>query len=260
MMGSTHAVSGLAAGLALAPVVGLDTLTDAALFATVVAGYALLPDLDCHGATASRLLGPVTGLGSRALSWCSVRLYQATRGPAEEGSRSHGGHRHATHCLAFVLLAGGAAAGTSLISPWVVAGWLAFGVLAAAAALGAWILPAAGITAAVALLADGGDPLAVLAGMQGWCGLAVAAGTVTHLIGDGCTVSGVPFFAPFLSIRGETWAELNLLPPRLRLHTGTRAEHLLVLPACAVLAALAAWPLAAESLPDLLGRLPPALR
>lgn len=238
MMGRCHALSGAAAGLATAPLVGIDPLT-AAPFAVIVAGYALVPDLDCHGATASRLLGPLTGGLSRLLSWCSVRLYQATRGPEDEGGKFHGGHRHMTHCLLFALLLGGLAAGTSLASPWVVAGWAAFGALAAAASLGDWMLAAAGISTAAPLLMQHTPPLALLSEMQGWIGLAVGLGCLVHQLGDAITVTGVPLLFP-LPISGETWQELHLLPRGLRLHTGKRVENLLVLPALVLATGVAA--------------------
>lgn len=238
MMAPCHALSGAAAGLAVAPLVGLGPLT-ASLFAVVVAGYALVPDLDCHGATASRLLGPVTGAISRVLSWCSVRLYQLTRGPDDEGGDQHGGHRHMTHCLLFALLTGALAAGTSLASPWVVAGWVAFGVLAAASALGDWLLAAAGLSTAVPLLIQQTPPLALLTEMQGWIGLAVGIGCVVHQLGDAITVTGVPLLFP-LPIAGETWQELHLLPKGLRLHTGKKVENLLVFPALALATSVAA--------------------
>lgn len=239
MMGRTHAMSGAAAGLALAPVVGLDSVITAAPFAATVAGYALVPDLDCHGAVASRLLGPFTGGLSRLLRWCSVRLYQATRGPEDEGGPKHGGHRHMTHCLLFVLLLGGLAAGTSLLSPWVVAGWLAFGVLAAASALGDWLLLIGGAAAALPTVLGHAAPVAVLAEMQGWVGIAVGVGCLVHVLGDMATVSGVPVLFP-VPIRGETWQELHLLPRGFRLHTGKKVEQLLVFPGFVLAAAAAA--------------------
>lgn len=237
MMGRSHALSGVAAGLATAPLLGLHTPLVAAPFAVVVAGYALVPDLDCHGATASRLLGPLTGALSWVLSWCSVRLYQATRGHCDEGGTSHGGHRHMTHCLLFALLTAALAASTSLLSTWVVAGWALFGVLAAASALGDWLLAVAAAGTALPLLQQT-SPLALMAEMQGWIGLAVGLGCVVHQLGDAITVTGVPLLFP-LSIRGETWQELHLLPRGFRLHTGKRVESWFVFPAL-VLAAVAA--------------------
>lgn len=114
MMGRTHALTGWCAGLALAPLVDLNTVAEAVVFAAATAGYALLPDLDHPSSRASRLLGPVTGLVSRALRAASSALYRATRGPRDE--RGSGTHRHMTHTLLWagllgVLVAVGTSAG-----------------------------------------------------------------------------------------------------------------------------------------------------
>ena len=58
--GSHPSLTGWCAGLAVAPAVGITTLSQALVFAATTAGYALLPDLDHPGARASKLLGPVT--------------------------------------------------------------------------------------------------------------------------------------------------------------------------------------------------------
>src|SRR5699024_464649 len=118
MMGRSHAASGAVVGLALAPALGLDT-TETIPFAVAVAGYAIFPDLDCGGATASKLLGPLTS----ALSWLVCRLsamvYRATR--TDTGSTSAGTHRHLTHTIAFAVGMGLLAWCSAPASPWVVA-------------------------------------------------------------------------------------------------------------------------------------------
>src|SRR5699024_1751089 len=112
MMGRSHAASGAVAGLALAPALGLDTTVEAIPFAVAVAGYAIFPDVDCGGATPSRLRGPVTG----ALSWLICRLsavvYRVTR--TEHSSTSAGTHRHLTHTVVFALGMGALAWSTAL--------------------------------------------------------------------------------------------------------------------------------------------------
>ena len=76
MMGRTHALTGWCAGLALAPAVGAGSVHKAVIFAATTAGFALLPDLDHPGASASRLLGWLTG----ALSWlCAAFRRRSTR-------------------------------------------------------------------------------------------------------------------------------------------------------------------------------------
>jgi|GEM_PF-382448 len=247
MMGRSHAASGAVVGLALAPALGLDT-TEAVPFAVAVAGYAIFPDLDCGGATASRLLGPAT----KALSWLVCRLsalvYRITR--TDTSSSSAGTHRHLTHTVLFALAMGALAWSTALASPWVVAGWLAFGVLSAGAALSDLAALVAAAAAAIPL-ATSSDPLAALADMQPWVGIAVGLGCVVHLAGDGITVSGIPALWP-LPIGGKPWHELHLLPRGFRLHTGHKVETWLLYPAFLAGCLLLAWPL-------LEGHLPPGI-
>jgi hypothetical protein len=239
-MGRSHALSGLVAGLAVGPAVGLTTLPEMAPFAVTVAGYSLFPDLDCKGATASRVLGPITGLLSRLLTTTSAALYQVTKGPRDEKGR--GTHRHLTHCGLFAILLGLVAAATSTLSPWVVVGWLAFGLLLAQAAGGDWVLGGGG-AAVAGPRGLGAAPVAVLAPMQGWVGLAVGLGCLCHIAGDAVTRSGVPILFP-LPIAGETWYEVRLLGP-LSFTTGKGVENWVVFPALAVAVVLlipGVWP------------------
>jgi membrane-bound metal-dependent hydrolase YbcI (DUF457 family) len=229
MMGHSHALTGWCAGLAVAPMVGLHTLPEVLPFATASAGYALLPDLDHPHATASRFLGPVTGLLSKMLRACSRGLYALTKGPRDENCT--GTHRHMTHTVAFALLLGWLATGISeLGGGWAVGGIIAFGLFLAADVLGDWLLvvsvTAAGFTAYVGGLDD------ALTSSTGWVGAAVALGCVVHCLGDAATKSGCPFLWP-VPIAGETWYELR--PPKwLRFRTGGGVEKLLVVPACTV--------------------------
>lgn len=253
MMGRSHAASGAVVGLALAPALGLDT-AEAVPFAVAVAGYAIFPDLDCGGATASKLLGPVTG----ALSWLVCRLsavvYRATR--TDHSGQSAGTHRHLTHTVAFAVGMGALAWSTALASPWVVAAWLAFGVLSAGAALSDLAALVAAAAAAIPLAASS-NPLAALGDMQPWVGLAVGLGCLVHLAGDGITVSGIPALWP-ISIGGNTWHDVHLLPRGFRLHTGKRLESWLLYPLFLAGAVLLCWPLADPLLTNLTGTLPTA--
>lgn len=234
MLGRTHALTGLCAGLAVSPLV-VGTLAQALLFSVVTAGYALLPDLDHPGARASRLLGPVTGALSRAARAGSRWLYARTKGPRDE--RHSGEHRHATHTVAFALLAGTAAAlGTWLGSTWVPVGIVVLGIAFAADALGDWVLVFAGICAAAWWGANSGYALETVVGTGPTLGIAVALGCVTHCLGDAATLSGCPFLWP-LPIAGETWYEIR--PPRaLRFRTGGAVEKAAVFPIFVVIAAL----------------------
>ncbi|MFO7192418.1 MULTISPECIES: metal-dependent hydrolase [Thermocrispum] len=232
MMGRTHALTGWCAGLAFAPVVGAGDLHKAVAFATVTAGFALLPDLDHPGARASRLLGPVT----KALSWllrrASAGLYAVTKGPRDE--KVKGTHRHLSHTVVFAVLLGLLTAlGTEAGGPWAVAAVALFAVLLAEDALGDWLLPVAtaAVTWWISSTPEGIDELGPLAG---WLGYAVALGCIVHCLGDALTKSGCPFLWP-IPIRGETWYEIR--PPKaLRFRTSGPAENWVIVPLFSVLA------------------------
>ncbi|WP_199431460.1 metal-dependent hydrolase [Qaidamihabitans albus] len=246
MMGRTHALTGWCAGLGLAPVVGIGSPAQALVFAATTAGFALLPDLDHPGARASKLLGPLTGVVSWLLRKASSGLYAVTKGPRDE--RHSGTHRHLSHTVLFAAALGGAtAAGTAAGGPWVVAGVVLFGLLLAEDALGDWLLPVAGGAVVWWVHENSPNALGQLDAVSGLLGIAVAAGCVTHCLGDALTESGCPFLFP-LPIAGETWYELR--PPGwLRFRTGKGVENRLVFPVCTVVAVLlvpGVWPALVE--------------
>lgn len=240
-MACGHALSGWCAGLAVAPLVGPDSTAEVVPFAVATAGYALLPDLDHPGATASRLLGPLTWLVSRVVRATSAALYAATKGPRDEDCS--GQHRHASHTLAAAVLFGGLAAGAGAWGGgWAVLAVALVGLILAVDVLGDWLLV---VVAGAGLwwAADnwdnwvpGGTVQAGLDQVGSWVGVAVATGMFVHCLGDSLTQSGCPWLWP-IPIRGETWYEIR--PPRLlRFRTGGRVEQLLVVPALAVAAVL----------------------
>ena len=235
MMGRTHALTGWCAGLVVAPMVGAGTVAQAMVFATTTAGFALLPDLDHPGARASRLLGPLTRMLSWMLRRTSAAVYALTKGPRDE--KRTGTHRHLSHTVLFALGLGSlAASGTAAGGPWAVAGITVFALLLAENALGDWMLLVivGGIT--WWLVEAGPDAAVQLDAMSGWLGVAVAAGCITHCLGDSITESGCPFLFP-IPIAGETWYELR--PPKfLRICTGKRVERLLIFPVFTVLGVL----------------------
>ncbi|CAM3864565.1 metal-dependent hydrolase [Nocardiopsis rhodophaea] len=67
----------------------------------VLAGAALLPDLDYPTSTATRSAGPVTAVLCRVVRAASSTVWRATRTPADDGGYSDGTgvHRHLTHTL-----------------------------------------------------------------------------------------------------------------------------------------------------------------
>ena len=238
MMGRSHALSGWCAGLAVAPLVGLTSVAEVVPFAAATAGYALLPDLDHPGASASRLLGPVTELVSGAVRAFSGVLYNLTKGPRDE--EGTGKHRHATHTLAAAVLLGFLAANLGDRGKWAVLAVAVTGLVLAADVLGDWIILAV-LAAAGWSVVGTADPLtplpgtaaadAVQAGLAqigSWIGVAVAVGMFVHCLGDSLTRSGCPWLWP-LPIRGETWYELRL-PRPLRFSTDSWVERLIVAP------------------------------
>lgn len=273
-MGRQHSLSGIVAGLAVAPLGGLTSITSVIPFAIVVAGFALAPDLDCAGATMSRAVGPL----SKGVSWL---LRQASRlafwcSETDRDRHGEGVHRHLTHTIVFALVTGGIAAGTSLASPWVVAGWLTVGALGAQAAsmepkrlirllssllprnarqtvnFAARYWPTLAMAAAVAIpvVIEQVPVATVLAPVQGWIGLAVGGGCLLHLAGDAITITGVPACWP-IHIHRQAWCELHLLPTKIRLHTGKRFERYAIYPVLLVASAAGLW-----LLPDVRAGLP----
>jgi len=227
MMGRTHALTGWCAGLAVAPAVGAGSVHQAVVFAATTAGFALLPDLDHPGASASRLLGWLTGLISWLLRRVSAAMYALTKGPRDE--KIAGKHRHLSHTVLFAAGLGFAtSAGTEAGGPWAVVGVVVFGLLLAQGVLGDWLLLVTGAAVAWWFFTAPPDHAAELTQMTGWLGIAVAAGCVTHCLGDALTESGCPFLFP-IPIAGETWYEIR--PPRpLRFRTGKKVETRLIFP------------------------------
>jgi hypothetical protein len=235
-MGRSHAVSGVLVGLLAGEVIGLTTWPQLLPFAVTVAGYALVPDLDHPGATASKILGPITGAVSFCLRKSSAALYALTKGPRDE--KVSGQHRHLSHTVLFALTLGALAAGvTAWAGAWGVLGFLAFGLLLAVDRIGTFALLGAGAGAFTWLTAAIGTNPTNLAtafvesftASTGWLGIAVAAGCITHCLGDALTESGCPFLFP-IPIAGETWYEIR--PPHwLRFRTDGKAERRVVFPA-----------------------------
>jgi hypothetical protein len=247
-MGRSHAMSGVLVGLLAGEAIGLNTLPQLLPFAVTVtvSGYALVPDLDHPTATASKILGPLTGAVSYCLRKSSAGLYAVTKGPRDE--KVSGQHRHLSHTVLFALALGALAAGvTAWAGAWGVAGFLVFGLLLAADRIGKFALLGAGAGVFTWLTAAIGTGPANLSSAfvesftasTGWLGIAVAAGCITHCLGDALTESGCPFLFP-IPIAGETWSEIR--PPRwLRFHTDGKAERRLVFPAL-VLGCVLAFP------------------
>lgn len=235
MMGKTHALSGVAVGLAVAPAVGFTQLWTAIPFTMLTAGYALLPDLDHPTSSASNLLWGFTETISKSLRHASGRLYERTKGSRDENW--NGKHRHLTHTILFALVVGLVAAGLCELTAWSALPIFLFGLLLAADRLGDWV-GWLGLAGGALML-----PQIFLGETFGWqIGLAVAIGCLTHDIGDALTLGGCPLIAliwPW-EIQGETWFEVRLLGP-LSFRTGGTVEEWIVTPALVGGLVMALW-------------------
>lgn len=220
MMGHTHALSGAAAWLALAPILSEHgmrmTPAQVAAGAIVCAGSALLPDLDHHDGTIANTYGPFTQVLCRGVAAVS------------------GGHRHATHSFAFAI---GAMFGANWLAEHAVKVW--WGMLFLLVGLGLRGVGvriaksdhfsalfnaaiAAGVTLLLARLHFGGPGISY--GWSGhyleWAGLAVGIGCTMHILGDCLTPEGCPLFWPV-----QTHLEIPIVP-----RTDGRAEKWVVAP------------------------------
>lgn len=203
MMGHSHALFGAATWvgltggaatsipIALNVIPGVDNGIDVAVGAVIVAGAALLPDLDHPQATIARSFPPLSRWLSQGVSAIS------------------GGHRGYTHTIwlalavAFLFLAGGVGdwvvdIGSVPVGMGVGITAIILGALASAAVkltigkLGAW---PTGIIfgVAAALLLPKGAP---------WLAIAIGIGYLSHLVGDIVTTEGLLLFRPIpLKIR-----------------------------------------------------------
>jgi membrane-bound metal-dependent hydrolase YbcI (DUF457 family) len=236
-MGKTHARQGVPAGIALAtfgaPLVGAPLpLSLGVAVAGLIIGAAVFPDIDHPDATVAHTFGPASTIVSKAVHGVSGTLYSLTRTKYDRDR--DGGHRGITHTALF-------AAGTGVLTWWLVhLFWLwavgatlfVFGNYAVRALAGKWAYRHPFLALAVATWCAGVLTLFLWAGSPPeltarWFGIAVAAGCVTHMVGDCMTTQGCPVFFP-VPIRGQVWRMVGT-PRFLRFDTETnsRAESAL---------------------------------
>ncbi|GAA4202819.1 metal-dependent hydrolase [Microbispora amethystogenes] len=227
MMGHSHALSGAAVWLAVAPAlvalpgavghVELATLTGPILTppelvagAVVCAGAAMLPDLDHPSATIAQTFGPATYLLSKGVNFVS------------------GGHRHATHSLLFSIVMG---VGAHLLGDRYAVGRDILVVLMIGLALRAVGLGVPGKTLISAVVNVGMTAALFLTFMvlgvtYSWLGIAIGVGCLVHIIGDCLTERGCPVLWP---IKGR-W----LLPFDIGIKTGRAFEKQFLGPALSI--------------------------
>lgn len=227
MMKNGHAWSGMAVGLA----VGLLTEAPPALGITnaaLVAGAALIPDIDQPQATISRVFGPLSQWFAGLVNDTSAAVYARTATPLDDDR--DGGHRGLTHTLLFAAAVG---ALSTLAAQWT-AGLAAVlflcvslalrGLLGNTARRRGWLVTtaaAAGLTAVLVFALPEGYG-------TGQLGLLVGLGCAVHCWGDSLTLSGCPWLFP-IKINGQRWYPVGT-PEFLRFRAGGTAERVAVLP------------------------------
>jgi membrane-bound metal-dependent hydrolase YbcI (DUF457 family) len=241
VMGPTHAMSGAAAGAAVAVVtagmsgVPVDA-TSTVVLAGVTAGAAVLPDLDHPSGTAARALGPVSRLLAVFINRASSMFAEVT------GARSRraGGHRTATHTVLFaVAMAVVTWCAVDLGDVRVTVGIFAALVLLALHSLVRPVVREWGSFGAVVIAVglsllvwqDSPEMLSPLV-----MGTAVGVGCLVHCVGDAITRSGVPLFAPFIRVGGDRWGAVHLLPRALRIRAAGFGDTVVMVVCTALLA------------------------
>lgn len=211
MMGYSHVVSGMAAGLALLPAAPISGLAGQAAWVLMWGGAALLPDLDSPGASASRMWGGVSRVISHGVSAVS------------------GGHRWGTHDLVLGPAVFGALASLAVVVPGLA---VAVGAVALGLAIQGLHVTRMWRTGPVAnLLISWIGAWLVLAydwvTVGWWLPLAVAGGVVVAIAGDWLTNEGVPIPLLWLRDRSKRWG-LSAF------RTGGTVETALIAPALSI--------------------------
>lgn len=241
-MGVTHALSavtvaGVAIGLFPRVVTGLwDAPTLALLvgFVASVAGWSMVPDLDNTSARAISDLGPVGRVLSFLFRESSSFVQGVTATKYDRRSNNFPDpHRGLWHTFVGALVMGGlvwlaVSAAVGSVTVW--------GVNVGVGALAASLFVGVSFHLAVSSLfkraADRvkrglgflGDVVAFLLSLAVgfavvwvgsgqslvWVPVAAAVGMLIHDLGDTCTTSGTPLFAPLVKIRGKRWYSIRL--------------------------------------------------
>jgi len=197
MMGRAHALSGYAVGMAFTEAIFMAPWDVRVMSVGIIAGGALLPDLDQPSSTASRSLGWLTVWIAKGVAYASLSIYHATRLPGDSPSKENP-HRLITHVPVGAVTFGILAAVICLVSPY--AGAVIVGLMVA---LGVRAVPTLR-HAAQDHLPAGGVGLFLLGTVLGWWELthhfawwwvvpvSITLGCLVHREGDWCTKGGVP--------------------------------------------------------------------
>lgn len=241
-MGVTHALSavtvaGVAIGLFPRAVTGLwyaPTLALLVGFVASVAGWSMVPDLDNTSARAISDLGPVGRVLSFLFRESSSFVQGVTATKYDRRSNNFPDpHRGLWHTFVGALVMGGlvwlaVSAAVGSVTVW--------GVNVGVGALAASLFVGVSFHLAVSSLfkraADRvkrglgflGDVVAFLLSLVAgfavvwvgsgqslvWVPVAAVMGMLIHDLGDTCTTSGTPLFAPLVKIRGKRWYSIRL--------------------------------------------------
>lgn len=241
-MGVTHALSavtvaGVAIGLFPRVVTGLWDVPTLALlvgFVASVAGWSMVPDLDNTSARAISDLGPVGRVLSFLFRESSSFVQGVTATKYDRRSNNFPDpHRGLWHTIVGAMVMGGlvwlaVSAAVGSVAVW--------GVNVGVGALAASLFVGVSFHLAVSSLfkraADRvkrglgflGDVVAFLLSLAAgfavvwvgsgqslvWVPVAAVVGMLIHDLGDTCTTSGTPLFAPLVKIRGKRWYSIRL--------------------------------------------------
>jgi hypothetical protein len=206
VLGHSHALSGLAVGAATLPWAPVDGPVAQAAWIAAVGGFAMLPDLDQRCSTVSDMWGPATDVPSGVVG------------------KLAGGHRWGTHDA---VLAPAAFGGLALLAADAFWSSLLLMALAIGLALRAlhFVIPGrAENTVLGNLILSWGGAWYLLehSPSPAWLPWAVAAGVLTHIVGDAITTAGVPMPLLWIFHRGR----LVFFP----LKTGATIEKAVLVP------------------------------
>ncbi|MPQ99909.1 metal-dependent hydrolase [Modestobacter sp. I12A-02628] len=207
MLGHSHALSGLAVGAATLPWAPVQGAVAQVAWVSAVGGFSMLPDLDQHGSTISRMWGPLTDVPSRAVGAVA------------------GGHRWGTHDALLAPVVFGLVALAASGAWWSSLLLLALAVGLALRALH-FVIPGRAENTVIGNLAlSWGSAWLLLehSPNPAWLPWAVAVGVLAHIAGDALTTAGVPVPLVWLVRR----CRLAISPMR----TGARLETAVLAPA-----------------------------
>jgi membrane-bound metal-dependent hydrolase YbcI (DUF457 family) len=206
VLGHSHALSGLAVGAATLPWAPVQGTVAQVAWVSAVGGFAMLPDLDQQGSTISRMWGPVTDAPSGVINVIAR------------------GHRWGTHDAVLGPLVFGLLVYAASWQYWSSLLVLALAIGLALRALHVVVPGRAENTVIGNLVLSWGGAwlLRAHSPAPAWLPLAVVAGVLTHIAGDGLTKEGVPVPLVWLVRRSR------LAPVHLR--TGATVERVVLVP------------------------------